>query len=101
MTEKMMAFGGLGAPQRIGYSITGSTGTPLPADVRPAPVFETGTGALAPAVGPAEVVRSAGTVVHGLAMLAVTDEGNALMDELLSSNLEGQHVRPLKRRLEG
>ncbi len=106
MAEKLMASGYAGLtvgetrmPQRIGYSITGSAGTPLPSDVRPAPVFETGTGRLEPIPGPAEVVRTAGTLIREAAVLPTTEEGNELVDELLSKHTQGLVVRPLERRL--
>lgn len=106
MTDKMLAFAYSSAPatepsapQRIRYSITGSAGTPLPADLRPAPVFETGTGRLEAAPDPAEVVRTAGRFIRGAAVLGTTAEGNALVDDLLSTHTQGLAVRrPLERR---
>lgn len=86
--------------QRIEYSITGSTGTPLPSDLRPAPVFETGTGDLHAAPSPADVVREAQSVIEKVAVLRTTDSGNALVDDLLATHTKGLAVRkPLERRL--
>lgn len=85
--------------QRIEYSITGSTGTPLPSDLRPAPVFETGTGELHAAPSPADVLREAESVIRKVAVLRTTEAGNALVDELLTTHTKGLAVRrPLERR---
>ena len=106
MTEKMLAFAhgsyvsasSLGS-QRIEYSITGTTGTPLPSDLKPM-VVETGTGALHAAPSPADAVRQAKSVIEKVAVLRTTDAGNALVDELLSEHTKGLAVRkPLERRL--
>ncbi|MAQ18480.1 MAG: hypothetical protein CMN30_27235 [Sandaracinus sp.] len=106
MKEKMLAFAHGSyvpatspGPQRIEYSITGSTGTPLPSDLKPL-VVETGTGALHAAPNPCDVVHEAASVIEKVALLPTTDAGNALVDELLSKHTKGLAVRkPLERRL--
>lgn len=106
MTEKMMAFAfGETAPgislgqQRIEYSITGSTGTPLPADLKPM-VVEIGTGGLRATPSPSRTIREAESVIGKVAALRTTEAGNALVDELLATHTKGLAVRkPLVRRL--
>ncbi|MEM9861234.1 MAG: hypothetical protein AAF938_06440 [Myxococcota bacterium] len=104
MTEKMMALAHssttYGPPrQRIEYSITGSTGTPLPSDLSSMAV-EIGTGALRAAPTVSEVVREMKTVVQKAGVLRTTEAGNALVDELLATHTKGLAVRrPLTRRL--
>lgn len=41
--------------------------------------------AIAAAIGPAEVVRTAGRFIKGAAVLGTTAEGNALVDDLLGA----------------
>lgn len=53
-----------------------------------------------PAASPSGIVREAESVIEKVAALRTTEEGNALVDELLSTHTKGLAVRrPLERRL--
>lgn len=80
--------------QRVDWSITGSTSTPLPADLRPASILDLGTGRVATVKDIGDVVRSAGRHVAGVAaVLPTTDAGNQLVDELLRAGTQGLGFR--------
>jgi hypothetical protein len=85
--------------ERLNVHMTGSTETPLPVGLAPTALLDAGTGSLTLAQAPGDLVRSASSYLHSLAVLPIDPEHDALVDRLVAKHVAGtSKKRPLSRR---